>query len=80
MQKMTENGVTVLTAGSGMKLTNGEAFGSTVRLGVHDSPDNWEEITEAEAEQRMSEAEAEEMVSETEAKAAAYDILTGGVV
>lgn len=59
MQKTIENGVTVLIADEGMKLTNGQAFGSTVRLGIHDREDNWMEITEAEAEQRMAEAEEE---------------------
>ena len=54
MWKFVENGITVLNADDGMKLTNGETFGATVRLGVYDSPDNWYEITEAEAEQLMA--------------------------
>ena len=58
MQKRIINGITVLTADSGMKLTNGEAFGSTVQLGVHDSADNWREITEEEAEAFMATVEA----------------------
>lgn len=74
MQKSIENGITVLTADEGMKLTNGEAFGSTVRLGVNDSADNWHEITAEEAERRMAEAEEEE-ISDSEALA----IITGGV-
>ena len=36
---------TVLRANEGYKLTNGTAFGSTVVLGVGDSPDYWHEIT-----------------------------------
>lgn len=53
MQKSTENGVTVLTADEGMRLTDGSSFVSTVRLGVEDDGNGWTEITEAEAEQRM---------------------------
>lgn len=75
MQKTIENGITVLTADDGMKLTNGEAFGTTVRLGVNDSADNWHEVTEAEAEQMMAEAEEEEL-TDTEA----LEILLGGAV
>ena len=33
-----------------MVLTNGEAFGKVVYLGKNDSPENWQEITQAEAE------------------------------
>ena len=75
MKKAIENGITVLTADSGMKLTNGETFGSTVRLGVHDSESNWYEITEAEAERMQAEAEEEEL-TDTEA----LSILLGGAV
>ena len=39
-----------LTAGEGMTLYNGEAFGKEVYLGADDSPENWQEIPEAEAE------------------------------
>ena len=39
-----------LTAGEGMTLYNGEAFGKEVYLGKGDSPENWQEITDAEAE------------------------------
>ena len=38
-----------LTAAEGMTLTNGEAFGKEVYLGINDSPDNWHEITDEEA-------------------------------
>ena len=55
MQKIIENGITVLTADSGMKLTNGETFGSVVRLGIYDSENNWYEITEEEAQRRIEE-------------------------
>lgn len=73
MQKTTENGITVLTADNGMKLTNGDAFGTTVRLAKSDSPDNWREVTEAEAEQMMADAEEDE-ISDTEA----LSIILGG--
>jgi hypothetical protein len=53
MKKAIENGITVLTADDGMKLTNGTAFGTVVRLGVYDSEDNWYEITEAEAAKKL---------------------------
>lgn len=39
-----------LTAAAGMTLTNGETFGKTIFLGVNDRADNWQEITDAEAE------------------------------
>ena len=60
MRKVIENGITVLTADSGMKLTNGASFGSVVCLGVNDSADNWKEITEAEAERLIAESESDE--------------------
>ncbi len=40
-----------LTAGEGMTLYNGEAFGKEVYLGTTDSPENWQEISDAEAEE-----------------------------
>ena len=73
MQKTIENGITILTAGNGMKLTNGDTFGTTVRLAKSDSPDNWREVTKAEAERLMAEAEEEEL-SDSEALA----IIMGG--
>lgn len=76
MQKTIENGITILIADTGLKLTNGNAFGTTVRLAKSDSPDNWREVTGAEAERLMEEAEKEEL-PETEQKALAYDILMG---
>lgn len=60
MTKTTENGVTVLTADTRMRLTNGETFGSVVRLAGGDSADNWTEITEEEAGRRQEEMTAEE--------------------
>lgn len=36
-----------LTAAEGMTLTNGETYGKEVYLGVNDSADNWQEISES---------------------------------
>lgn len=38
-----------LTAAEGMTLYNGSAFGKEVYLGGSDCPENWQEITDAEA-------------------------------
>ena len=47
----TENiTLTKLIASEGMTLTNGEVFGKEVYLGRNDSPENWYEITDEEAE------------------------------
>ncbi len=51
-----------LTASDGMVLTNGEAFGKEIYLGINDSPDNWHEITDEEYEKIFSEQEAEHEV------------------
>lgn len=42
----TRNNITVLFAGDGMLLTNGEAYGTEVWLSRFDSIDNWHEIRE----------------------------------
>lgn len=39
-----------LIANEGMTLTNGEAFGKEIYLGVNDSPYNWNEISDEEAQ------------------------------
>ena len=75
MKKAIENSIIVLTADDGMKLTNGDAFGTTVHLGVNDSADNWHEVTEAEAEKMMEEIEKEELTAEE-----ALSIIMGGNV
>ena len=41
----------VLKADEGMTLTNGEAFGKVVFLGINDSMNNWHKITDEEAEE-----------------------------
>lgn len=43
-----KNELRKITASSGMWLTNGEAYGKTIYLGVNDKPENWYEITEEE--------------------------------
>ena len=40
----------VLIAKEGYVYTDGETFGCTIYLGIHDSADNWYEITEEEYE------------------------------
>ena len=52
-----------LTATEGMTLYNGEAFGKEVYLGKHDRPENWQEITDEEAESILQE---QETISEEE--------------
>ena len=47
-----------LTADKGKVLTNGEAYGTEIYLGVGDSPENWHEITTAEYKAVIAEAEA----------------------
>ena len=49
-----------LTAAEGMTLTNGEAFGKEIYLGCNDSPDNWREIPDAEADRMQAEVEERE--------------------
>jgi hypothetical protein len=48
-----------LTPADGMTLTNGETFSKEVFLGKEDSPDNWHEITDAEAEELQKVKEPE---------------------
>lgn len=43
-----------LTASEGYVLTNGEAYGKEIYLGIYDSADNWHEITDAEYEEIMA--------------------------
>lgn len=48
-----------ITASKGMILTNGEAYGEEIYLGINDVPENWHEITKEEYEKIMAEQEAE---------------------
>ena len=51
----TDIKVIKLTAAEGMTLTNGDVFGKEIYLGRGDSIDNWQEITDAEAEKLKAE-------------------------
>jgi hypothetical protein len=48
---------TAIRASEGHKLTNGNAYGESVVLGIGDSPDNWHEITIEEYEKIMKNRE-----------------------
>lgn len=50
-----------IMANVGMVLTNGEAFGKEIYLGVNDNENNWREITDAEYEKILAEQEAAEI-------------------
>ena len=56
MQKITDNGTTVLLADDGMILTDDSSFGKTVRLGKGDDGAKWHEITECEYEAIIADA------------------------
>ena len=47
-----------ITASAGYVLTNGEAYGTEIYLGVNDAPENWHEITEAEYAEKLNAEEA----------------------
>lgn len=51
----------ILIAKEGTTYTNGYVYWKKVYLGVNDSPENWYEITDAEAEERQKELEPEMM-------------------
>ena len=53
---MIETNITVrkLTADEGKVLTNGEAYGKEIYLGIYDSAENWHEITDDEYEAIMA--------------------------
>lgn len=58
--------LTRLEAGEGMMLTNGEAYGREVYLGVWDAPERWREIALAEYEAVTRAAEAAEYINTTD--------------
>lgn len=66
MQKIIDNGTTVLSADDGMVLTDDISYGTTVRLGKEANVDKWYEITAEEAERRMAEEVAEDVATETD--------------
>ncbi len=56
----TPNGIPTLAPAEGHRLTNGDVIADgVVYLGKLDSPDNWREITEAEAAAIIAEREKE---------------------
>lgn len=60
MQKVIENGTTVLIADTGMMLTDDSTFGTTVRLAKEEDGSKWHEITIAEAEELQMANEPEQ--------------------
>ena len=50
-----------LVPAEGYTFTNGEVFSKEVYLGLNDSPDNWREIPDAEAEELQKTMEPEEL-------------------
>lgn len=66
MQKIIDNGTTVLTADDGMMLTDDISFGTTVRLGKGADEAKWYEITAEEAEKRMNEETTEDEAAEAD--------------
>ena len=49
-----------IKASDGMVLTNGEAYGTVIYLGVNDSTDNWHEITQEEYKKIIESEQATE--------------------
>ena len=70
MQKIIDNGTTVLLADEGMMLTDDSSFGTTVRLGKSDDGTAWYEITEEEARKRMDDEPSEDDATEADYQAA----------
>ena len=64
MQKIIDNGTTVLLADEGMMLTDGSSFGTTVRLGKNADDTAWYEITDAEAQYRMNDLVIQDEITE----------------
>ena len=56
---ISEIKLTEITASEGMTLTDGDAFGKKIYLGVNDSPENWHESSDEEAERIQKEREEE---------------------
>ena len=69
MQKIIDNGTTVLLADEGMMLTDNSSFGTTVRLGKDDDGSKWYEITTEEAEKRMNDEPTEDDATEADYQA-----------
>lgn len=57
--RITDNGITVLSPAEGMRLTDGQTVAEgDVYLGGNASPNNWREVTIAEAEEIIAAAES----------------------
>jgi hypothetical protein len=69
MQKIIDNGTTVLLADEGMMLTDNSSFGTTVRLGKGDDGASWYEITAEEAEKRMNDEPTDDDATEADYQA-----------
>lgn len=52
----------VIVPDSGMVLTNGEIYSHKVYLGIHDSPENWQEIPEEDEPDELTDAEALDII------------------
>jgi hypothetical protein len=74
MQKIIDNGTTVLLADDGMMLTDDNSFGTTVHLGKGDDGAKWYEITEEEAEKRMNAETTEEEATDEDYQSALEDL------
>lgn len=70
MQKIIDNGATVLLADAGMVLTDNSSYGTTVRLGKGDDGSAWYEITAEEAEKRMNDEPTGDEATEADYHAA----------
>ncbi len=67
MTSRIANGITVLTPAEGMRLTDGETVAEgEVYVGINDAPENWREVTEAEAEEIRERAEEAARAEEEE--------------
>jgi hypothetical protein len=55
----------ILTADEGKWLTNGQTYSQQVWLGINDSPSNWHEVDESEAEE-LTDSEALQIITEGE--------------
>ena len=53
----------VLTAEEGKVITNGSTYSKQVWLGINDSPSNWQEVDESDAEE-VEDAEALQIITE----------------
>ena len=60
----------ILTASSGMILTNGKSYGTCIFLGIGDSATNWHEITQEEYEALMEVTNEETTATEEDYQAA----------